>query len=59
MYKTIFLILLFLLVFNVNNFHMVDSDIPENAPNVVVKKLDNYKVLFLTCPKEATKGDNT
>jgi hypothetical protein len=34
---------------------MVNSHIPENDPNVVVKKLDNYKVLFLTCPKDSTK----
>ncbi|MGB9168372.1 MAG: hypothetical protein WCB31_05535 [Nitrososphaeraceae archaeon] len=38
---------------------MVNSHIPENAPNVVVKKLDKYKVLFLPYPKEPIKGDNT
>lgn len=59
MYKPIFLILLFLFVFSVSNFHMVSSHIPENAPNVVVKKMDKYKVLFLPYPKEPIKGDNT
>ena len=59
MYKAIFLILLFLFVFSVSNFHMVSSHIPENAPNVVVKKIDKYKVLFLPYPKEPIKGDNT
>ncbi|MGE5782860.1 MAG: hypothetical protein ACM31J_08375 [Nitrososphaerales archaeon] len=38
---------------------MVSSHIPENAPNVVVKKMDKYKVLFLPYPKEPIKGDNT
>jgi len=38
---------------------MVNSHIPENAPNVVVKKLDKYKVFFLPYPKEPIKGDNT
>ena len=59
MFKAIFLILLFLFVFSVSNFHMVSSHIPENAPNVVVKKMDKYKVLFLPYPKEPIKGDNT
>ena len=59
MYKAIFLILLFLFVFSVSNFHMVSSHIPENAPNVVIKKMDKYKVLFLPYPKEPIKGDNT
>jgi len=58
MYKTIFLILLFLFLFSVSIFHTVNSHIPENAPNVVVKKLDKYKVLFLPYPKEPIKGDN-
>ncbi|MGE5705261.1 MAG: hypothetical protein ACM3XP_00910 [Nitrososphaerales archaeon] len=38
---------------------MVSSHIPENAPNVLVKKMDKYKVLFLPYPKEPIKGDNT
>jgi len=38
---------------------MVNSHIPENASNVDLKKMDNYKVLFLPYPKEATKVDNT
>lgn len=59
MYKTIFLILLFLLVVSVSNFYMVNSHIPENASNVDLKKMDNYKVLFLPYPKEATEDDNT
>src|SRR5574339_1112380 len=59
MYKTIFLILLFLLGVSVRNFYMVNSHIPENASNVDLKKMDNYKVLFLPYPKEATKDDNT
>ena len=38
---------------------MVNSHIPENASNVDLKKMDNYEVLFLPYPKEATKDDNT
>jgi len=62
MYKNMILIsslqILFLLFINVN-FSPIEAHIPENAPNVVVKKMDKYKVLFLSYPKEPTKGDNT
>ncbi|MGE5781460.1 MAG: hypothetical protein ACM31J_01215 [Nitrososphaerales archaeon] len=50
--------ILFLLFINVN-FSPIEAHIPENAPNVVVKKMDKYKVLFLPYPKEPIKGDNT
>lgn len=62
MYKDMILIsslqILFLLFINVN-FSPIEAHIPENAPNVVVKKMDKYKVLFLPYPKEPIKGDNT
>lgn len=62
MYKAMILIsslqILSLLFINVN-FSPIEAHIPENAPNVVVKKLDKYKVLFLPYPKEPTKGDNS
>lgn len=62
MYKDMILIsslqILFLLFINVN-FSPIEAHIPENAPNVVVKKMDKYNVLFLPYPKEPIKGDNT
>ena len=62
MYRNMILIsslqILFLLFINVN-FSPIEAHIPENAPNVVIKKMDKYKVLFLSYPKEPTKGDNT
>ena len=62
MYKPIILIsllqILSLLFVNVN-FSLIEAHIPENAPNVVVKNIDKYKVLFLPYPKEPIKGDNT
>jgi len=62
MYKAMILIsslqTLSLLFLNVN-FSLIEAHIPENAPNVVVEKLDKYKVLFLPYPKEPIKGDNT
>lgn len=62
MYKDMILIsslqILFLLFINVN-FSPIEAHIPENAPNVVVKEMDKYKVLFLPYPKEPIKGDNT
>ena len=62
MYKDMILIsslqILFLLFINVN-FSAIEAHIPENAPNVVVKEMDKYKVLFLPYPKEPIKGDNT
>src|SRR5574339_362255 len=62
MYKAMILIsslqILSLLFVNVI-FYLIEAHIPENAPNVIVKKLDKYKVLFLPYPKEPIKGDNT
>jgi len=62
MYKAMILIsslqILSLLFVNVN-FSLIEAHIPENAPNVIVKKLDKYKVLFLPYPKEPIKDDNT
>jgi len=62
MYKAMILIsslqTLSLLFLNVN-FSLIEAHIPENSPNVVIKKMENYKVLFLPYPKEPIKGDNT
>jgi hypothetical protein len=62
MYKAMILIsavqILSLFLVNVN-FSPTEAHIPENAPNVVIKKMENYKVLFLPYPKEPIKGDNT
>jgi len=62
MYKAMILISslqILSLLFISLNFSPIQAHIPENAPNVVIKKMDKYKVLFLPYPKEPIKGDNT
>jgi hypothetical protein len=40
------------------SFHYIYGHIPEDAPNVVVKKIENYKMLFLPYPKEPIPNDD-
>ena len=49
--------ILSLLLMN-TSFSKIEAHIPENAPNVIVKKMDKYKILFLPYPKEPIKNDN-
>ena len=54
MYKVMILIsavqILSLFLVNVN-FSPTEAHIPENAPNVVIKKMENYKVTFFALSK--------
>lgn len=41
-------------------YNSVYGHIPEDAPNVIVKEIENYKILFLPYPKEPVpNGDST
>lgn len=42
----------FLCIIALLSYDLVYGHIPEDAPNVIVKEIENYKMLFLPYPKE-------